>query len=44
VIIYLDLEVKERVIQGFYKTLSEDGFLFLGQAESLLAFNNAKNV
>ena len=40
VIIYLDLEVKERVIQGFYKTLSEDGFLFLGQAESLLAFNN----
>lgn len=40
VIIYLDLRIKERAIQGFYRTLAEDGFLFLGHSESLLSVNN----
>ncbi|MFH1771196.1 MAG: CheR family methyltransferase [Candidatus Omnitrophota bacterium] len=35
VIIYFDLETTRRVIDKFYSCLSQDGYLFLGHAETL---------
>jgi chemotaxis protein methyltransferase CheR len=35
VLIYFDLASKKRVIQHFYSSLTDDGYLLLGQAESL---------
>ncbi len=39
VIIYLHPEIKKKIIQGFYTTLADDGFLFLGHSESLLSLD-----
>jgi chemotaxis protein methyltransferase CheR len=36
VIIYFTMEVKKKVIAGFYKSLSEGGYLMLGHSESLI--------
>ncbi len=36
VLIYFDKEAKRRAAENFYKALREEGFLFLGHAESLI--------
>jgi len=36
VIIYFDNEAKKRVIESFYNTLQDGGFLLLGHSESLM--------
>ena len=41
VLIYFDLESKRRVIQHFYSKLRNQGYLFLGHAESLFQIDSA---
>jgi chemotaxis protein methyltransferase CheR len=41
VIIYFDLEGKQKVIQSFYDKLMDEGFLLLGHSESLLHISAA---
>jgi chemotaxis protein methyltransferase CheR len=41
VIIYFDLQGKQRVIQSFYHKLADEGFLLLGHSESLLHISAA---
>lgn len=36
VIIYFDLDAKKKVVETFYKTLGDGGFLLLGHSESLM--------
>jgi chemotaxis protein methyltransferase CheR len=36
VIIYFDLAAKKRVVESFFNTLSEGGYLLLGHSESLM--------
>jgi chemotaxis protein methyltransferase CheR len=40
VLIYFDAVSKSRVIQHFYDNLQQDGYLFLGHAESLFGIND----
>ena len=41
VIIYFDQVAKKRVIEAFYKTLREGGYLLLGHSESLMNISTA---
>jgi chemotaxis protein methyltransferase CheR len=40
VLIYFDLESKRKVIHNISRSLAENGYLFLGQSESLMGINN----
>ncbi|MCT8140350.1 protein-glutamate O-methyltransferase CheR [Anaerobacillus sp. CMMVII] len=44
VLIYFNNELKERVFQLFYDSLSEGGFLGLGSQESIMSFNAFSDV
>lgn len=40
VLIYFDRESKQQVIDAFYKKIADNGFLVLGNSESLFSINN----
>jgi len=44
VLIYFDETTKRQVISGFYDVLNPNGYLFLGEAESLYGFSSAFKV
>jgi chemotaxis protein methyltransferase CheR len=40
VLIYFDRESKQKVINSFYSKISENGYLVLGNSESLFSISN----
>ncbi len=41
VMIYFDREVQERLVNNFYKSLSDEGLLFIGHSESLIQIKHS---
>jgi chemotaxis protein methyltransferase CheR len=41
VLIYFDKDSKQKVINSFYERIAENGYLILGNSESLFSISNA---